>query len=197
MQRRIGFALLLATLAGAAGAADDHWLLRVGVHNVNPKSDNGTVAGAKLTVDSSVRPTVNVDYFFTPNVALDVLAALPFKHDIALNGSTVGSVKDLPPTVSLQYHFMPQARLHPFIAAGLNYTRFFSEKLNGGGNLSLDSSFGFAAQLGLDASLAKGWLLGADLRYMNLDSKVHVNGADAGTAHIDPLVYGITVGRRF
>jgi hypothetical protein len=37
----------------------------------------------------------------------------------------------------------------------------------------------------------------ADVRWMNLDSDVKVDGAKVGTVHIDPVVYGLAVGCRF
>lgn len=190
-------ALVAAAAALPASAANTGWLVRGGIHQIDPKSDNGTVAGAELGVDSQPGPTFNIDYYFTPNLAVDVLAALPFKHDISLNGADVGSVKHLPPTVSLQYHLMPDAAFDPYLGVGLNYTFFMDEKLDGGGNLKLDDSFGLAAQAGVDFKLGGPWLVGVDVRYIDIDSDVKLDGTKIGTAHIDPITYGVTVGYRF
>lgn len=187
-------------LTPALAAESSPWLLRVGAHEISPRSSNGTVAGATLDVDSRLGATFNVAYFLTRHWAVDVLAALPFEHDLSLNGSKVGSTKHLPPTVSVQYHFMPQSGFSPYVGAGINYTTFWEDKLdNSPAALDIEDSWGLAAQLGLDIKLdlAGHWRLGMDLRYIDIDAKVKVGGADAGTARIDPLAYGMNLGYRF
>jgi outer membrane protein len=201
----IALAALAAVAAlgsATASAADSPLMFRVGVHNVDPKSDNGSLLGgaADVTVDSQIGPTINIDYYLTPNLAIDVLGALPFKHDINLNGSKAGSTKHLPPTVSLQYHFMPTAAIDPYVSVGVNYTMFWEDKLdNNGPALELDNSWGLAGQVGVDFALStdRKWVLGVDLRYIDIDTDVKVGGADAGTVNIDPLAYGINVGYRY
>ncbi len=197
-----GIALAALTAASALGAApafaaDGPLMVRVGVHNVDPKSDNGNLG---VDVDSKVGLTFNVDWYLTPNLAIDVLAALPFEHDITAGGSKIGSTKHLPPTVSLQYHFLPGARINPYVGAGINYTMFFEDKLdNSSSSFELDNSFGLAAQAGVDFALdpARRWVVGVDLRYIDIDTDAKINGSKAGTVEIDPLVYGVNVGYRF
>lgn len=196
MKTRILAAALLTAVAMDAGADDSAWRMRVGVHNVDPKSDNGTLAGMRATVDSAAGLTFNVDYFFTPHLAIDVLAALPFEHDIQLNGGAAGSTRQLPPTVSLQYHLQPQAKIAPFVGVGLNYTMFFNEE-SSLGDLRLDDSFGLALQAGVDLAFDRNWSAGIDARWIDIDTKVSLNGSNIGTAHLDPLVYGLTLIRRF
>jgi len=193
-------ALLAVALAGAAlpafAQSKGDWTLGVGVHQVNPKSDNGKLAGGTLPleIDSDVKPTITAEYFLADNLGLEVLAALPFKHDIAIKGvGTVGSTKHLPPTFTLQYHFNSKGKVSPFLGAGINYTTFFSEDTKGildGTKLKLGDSWGLAAHAGLDFAVSKNGALRVDVRYMDIDTKVEVNGAKLGTANIDPLVYG-------
>ena len=78
-------ALSYSAIANAHEKGD--WLLRVGAGMVDPDSDNGNVGGADIDVDSGVSLVFNGTYFFTPNVALEVLAALPFTHDVDLEGA--------------------------------------------------------------------------------------------------------------
>lgn len=200
--KRVAMGSLLVLAASAvmssAVAAEEPgpWQLRVGVHNVRPKSDNGTVGGAKATITSSTRPTFNVDYYFASNWAVDLLAAAPFSHDIKLNGGKAGSTKQLPPTLSVQYHFAPTGPVDVYAGAGVTYTRFFNEH-SSLGNLKLDSSWGPALQLGADYHLGSGWGVGADVRWMRIRSDAHLNGAAIGTAAIDPIAFGATVSKRF
>ncbi len=188
--------LAFGNVAVAAEAGD--WIVRAGAYTVNPKSDNGDV----VSVDNGVGLGFNFTYMFTPNWALEVLAAAPFSHDIDLasNGVKVGETQQLPPTVSLQYHFTTNGSFHPYVGAGLNYTVFFDDKAVGplaGSALSLDDSFGLAAQIGVDFDLSNDWLLNLDLRYIEIETDATLDGAALTTAEIDPFVAGITIGRRF
>jgi outer membrane protein len=200
---RIALATLLAlaatpVLAQSAGS----WTLGVGAHNVAPKSDNGTLTATPLgnldmEVGSNARPTVTAEYFLKDNLGLEVLAALPFQHDIDVVGvGQVGSTKQLPPTVSLQYHF-GTGKVKPFVGVGLNYTTFFSTKSEGaiaGTDLELSDSWGLAGHVGIDFQVGEKAAIRIDYRKIDIDTDVKLNGADLGTnntVNIDPSVYGI------
>lgn len=177
-------------------------IVRLGGHNVAPDSDNGRLAdGAlKVDIDDSFRPSIMVEYMIGRNLGLEVLAALPFEHDIELNGAHAGKTRHLPPTVSLQWHFNPTGKFQPYLGAGLNYTLFFSEKAAGpiaGTDLKLDDSWGLALHAGFDVMRTDKWLWGFDVRWIDIDTDVSVNGAGVGTATIDPIVYGAYLGYRF
>jgi len=197
---------LLALAAAAALALAGFWAWRqvpvdaipdlsIGAHQVNPKSDNGSLAGGTLDVEvgSNVRPTITAEYFIRDNLGIEVLASWPFEHDIDINGlGNVGSTKHLPPTVSIQYHF-GEGKVRPFLGAGVNYTYFFSEDTNGalaGSDLELDDSWGLAAHAGIDFKVGENGAIRIDARWIDIDTDVSLNGADIGTVEIDPLVYG-------
>ena len=188
--------MAFAPLAGAHEQGDK--LLRVGIGTVDPKSSNGDIA----SVDSGTTLVFNGTYMFSPNLGLEVLAALPFSHDIKLaeGGTKVGETKHLPPTVSLQYHFDTAGAFDPYVGAGLNYTVFFDEKTTGpleGSDLDLDASFGLAAQLGFDYSFSDTMYLNFDARWINIETDAELDGAALETVEIDPLVYSLTLGWRF
>jgi len=191
--------LLLAGSAAAIGSAGANDLvLRAGIHNVDPKSDNNAV----VHVDSNATLSLAGEWYFNKNLALDVLGALPFKHDVRLNAdnSKVASVKHLPPTISLQYHFNPAGAFDPYVGVGVNYTMFFDKQTKGalaGTKLTLKNSFGPAVQLGGDFAIGKDWLIGVDVRYIKIKGEAKVNGASIGDVTVDPLVYGVAIGKRF
>jgi len=196
----LGSSLLAAPLAQAHEAGDV--LLKVGVSHVKPKSDNGSVAGGTVDLDvgSSTRPSFSLTYMATKNVGLELLGAFPFQHDIGSNLGTIGKTKHLPPTLSLQWHFLPDAKVQPYVGVGLNYTHFFDTKARGalsGSKLKLDDSWGLAAQIGVDIPLDKKWFLNADVRYMNIKSDVKLDGANIGQTKINPWVATVGVGYRF
>ncbi|MCR9259418.1 MAG: outer membrane beta-barrel protein [Pseudomonadaceae bacterium] len=192
MKKLLLTALLLAYGTSAWAEAGD-FLVRVGASIVDPKSDNHPV----VEVDSGSTLTFNGTYFMTDQWAVELLAALPFKHDIdAVGGGNIGETKHLPPTLSVQYHFMPDQPVRPYVGAGLNYTIFFEEDLDGA-DLSLDNSLGWAAQIGVDIDLTESMFLNADVRYIDIEADAKVNSTSIGTVEIDPWVYGIHVGFRF
>lgn len=197
------FLLLAVGAAPTYAQSAGDWTLGLGAHVVDPKSDNGKLAAGTLPVevDSDVKPTITFEYFVADNLGLEVLAAWPFEHDIAIQGlGTVGSTKQLPPTVSLQYHFNGQGRVSPFVGAGVNYTAFFSEDTTGalaGSKLKLDNSWGLAAHAGIDFAVGERGAIRIDARWIDIDTDVSLNGTKLGTANIDPLVYGASYVMKF
>ncbi len=108
-------ALTLTTALPTQAQDAGDWIWRVGVHNVRPKSDNHDL----VNVDAAASLTFNATYMFAPHWGVEVLAALPFEHDINLNGGgRVAQTKHLPPTVSLQYHFNPNGAWRPLCRRG-------------------------------------------------------------------------------
>jgi outer membrane protein len=192
----IALALILGGVAAPAFAQQaGEWTFGIGAHQVNPKSDNGSVVNGTLDVEvgSNVRPTITAEYFVRDNLGIEVLAALPFQHDIDIAGlGNVGSTKHLPPTVSVQYHF-GDAGVKPFVGLGVNYTRFFSTDTSGalaGSDLELDDSFGLAVHAGIDFKVGEKGAVRIDARWIDIDTDAKLDGADIGTVNIDPLVYG-------
>lgn len=192
----LAIALALGGVAAPAFAQQaGEWTISVGAHQVNPKSDNGSLANNTLDVEvgSNVRPTITAEYFVRDNLGIEVLASWPFEHDIDIKGlGNVGSTKHLPPTVTLQYHF-GNGTVKPFVGAGVNFTTFFSEDTTGalaGSDLKLDDSFGLAAHAGIDFEVSERGSIRIDARWIDIDTDVELDGADLGTVNIDPLVYG-------
>mgnify|MGYP003407575873 FL=1 len=198
-------ALLLAALnllSQPALAANPDWLVKVGAHQVRPDRDNGSLAGGalKTEVANNIRPTFTVEYFVSDTLGIELLASTPFQHDFTLNGVGAGSTKHLPPTLSAQYHFNPSGSVSPFVGAGVNYTHFFQEKTTGplaGTSLHFKDSVGLALHAGVDYKLAPNWVATIDARWIQIDTKASVNGAEVGKVNIDPWVIGGAIGYRF
>jgi outer membrane protein len=203
LKSAVAVALAGGLFAGTVQAYEaGQWLARVGVYGVFPESDNLRLApGATLDVDDGYSLGFNFTYMVNPNIGIELLAALPFQHDVTLTGAgTVIETDHLPPTLSVQYHIMPQGTIHPYVGLGLNYTTFFNTDTKGaltGDNVDLDDSWGIAAQLGIDIDVAPNWFVNADLRYISIESDAKLNGVGIGTVDINPWVFGLTVGTRF
>ena len=195
--RLLPFALLLLIFTHQATAERGDLLVRVGAKVVDPKSDNHSI----VSVDSGTMMTFDVTYMFRDNWAVELLAALPFKHDIDLvDGPKVAKTKHLPPTLSLQYHFAPTAAIRPYVGAGVNLTLFFDEQTTGpleDSSLSLGTSVGPALQAGFDVPIGERLFFNVDVRYMWIETKAKLDGASLGDVEIDPWVFGANLGYRF
>lgn len=187
-------ALASATPALAQSAGD--WTLGLGLGYVSPKDDNGVLAGAATSVDEDTRPTIEVEYFPWDNIGVELLAATPFEHTATISGVGSATVKHLPPTLSLVYHVPTAGKLTPFVGAGINYTVFFSEK-SALGNVKLDDSVGIALKAGVDYAISDKGALRTELRWIDLDSDVTLNGAPIGEVEIDPIVVGVSYVMKF
>ena len=185
--------------AGQASAADSPWLVRGRLVNISPadKSDpvGGTGASDRITVSSKTIVEADFTYFFTPNIAAELILTYPQKHDVKLDGTKLGTFKHLPPTLTVQYHFSPEAQLSPYVGVGVNYTKISSVDLGG---IGLDgSSTGLALQAGVDFKLSKNWSLNVDVKKVGIQSDVYAGGAKISKVKIDPILFGVGVGYRF
>ena len=196
----------------APGAQKGDWIVRAGLSQVNPKSENLDLDGAFVVVDSDISPTFDVTYMFSNHFGIELLAAYPFTHGIDLKpeggpDSRIAQTDHLPPTLSLVWRpFDDKATFQPYVGVGMNYTMFFNEQLRNAPNsvdLKLDDSFGPAAVIGTDIALGedKKWFLNAAVRWMDIDTDATIESddgnSDLGTVEIDPFVYTVGFGRRF
>ena len=203
----------LAMVGGNALALDQgDWFARVGGSYISPNDDSGTIepsfgAGSGIGVDESAQLSFTVGHMVTSNIAVELLAALPFSHDIKGAGTLsglgkIGETKHLPPTLSVQYHLAPKATVRPYVGLGLNYTLFFDEDTSGaleGVGIDLDNSFGVAGQLGVDFDINKDWFFNADVRYIQIDTEASLDtgAGDKVSVDIDPWVFTLAIGRSF
>jgi len=199
-------AAVLATLGmgvamGNAVAQESPWLVRVRAVNLNTadKSDpvGGVGASDRLTVSDKTIPEFDISYFFTPNLAAELVLTYPQKHDVYLDGANIGTFKHLPPSLLVQYHFTPDAPLKPYVGAGINYTTLSKVRLlNGQASLEHDS-VGLVVQAGVDYAIDKQWSLNFDVKKAQIRSDVMIGGAKASRVKVDPLMIGVGVGYRF
>ncbi|MFD1626856.1 OmpW/AlkL family protein [Azospirillum griseum] len=172
----------------------------------------GNIGSAK--VGNDFIPEVDFSYFITDNIAAELIAGTS-RHSVKGNLNSlgnsieVGKVSLLPPTLTLQYHFLPKERISPYVGAGLNYTLFYRENaanaVNPAGlrvtNTDYKNRFGFALQAGVDVALTGAWSLNVDVKkiFLKTDVTATVNGALPVTSKVtlDPWLIGVGVGYRF
>jgi outer membrane protein len=189
----LAVAVVLPT-AQAQTADSGSWIVRARVLYLDPANKDDT--GLDLSIDSKTFPEVDITYFFTPNLAAELVLTYPQKHDVSAGGTKIGSLKHLPPTLSLQYHFTGLGAVRPYIGAGVNYTRFSDVDLPSGVTTDKDS-FGAAVGAGLDFSLGGGWLLNADIKKVQIRTDIAAGGSKLGTFKVDPTLVSLGIGKRF
>lgn len=187
-------ACLLPAAASAASADDGAFIVRGRALHLHSANNDDT--GLGLSINHKTFPELDLTWFATPNLALELVLTYPQKHDVRLGGSTIGTVKHLPPTLSLQYHFTGLAGWRPYVGAGLNYTRFSNVNLPAGVGIDRNS-LGLALGAGADVPLGNGWLINVDLKKVQIRTDVSVGGVNQGTFKIDPVLFSVGVGRRF
>ena len=188
--------LALAAASPALAQSAGDWTVGIGFGYVSPKDDNGLLAGAATTIDENTRPTITAEYFPRDNIGIELLAATPFKHTATIAGVGTATTKHLPPTLSVVYHVPTAGKITPFFGAGLNYTAFFSEK-SALGVVKMDDSFGLALKAGVDFAVSEKAALRTEVRWMDIDTDVSLNGTAIGTAEIDPIVVGVSYVMKF
>ncbi|RCK49322.1 OmpW family protein [Thalassospira profundimaris] len=150
-------------------------------------------------LNNDVVPEVDFSYFLTDNLALELIAATT-KHDLTWQNPNLdaGSVRLLPPTLTLQYHFMPESRWSPYVGAGINYTFFYDSKPGQFNSVKYEDGFGYAFQAGFDYAISGPWSVNLDVKKIFLDTDISINnGANTSKAHLDPWVFGVGIGYRF
>lgn len=199
----LAVAAVCALSSGAAFAqqAEGPWMVRV--RAVNLDSANKDSTGLGLSINNKWMPELDVSYFFTPNIAAELVLTYPQKHDLRANGlGQIGSLKHLPPTLLAQYHFTNFGAFKHYVGAGVNYTRFSSVSFDPAVQAALNpsikkNSFGGALQIGFDYALDKNWSLNFDVKKVFIETDVSSAGTKVGTFKVNPVLVGVGLGYRF
>jgi outer membrane protein len=216
------FAYLLAAAAAVAAvqpayAKAGDILLRGRVIQVHPLEDSTDVLpafpGEEVKVSNAWTLEVDGTYMVTDHIGFELIAATT-KHKVSGKSGTTGNIGKLastwvlPPTLTAQYHFLPEGRIRPYVGAGINYSLFYSEKASDGledavgdTDVELSDSFGPALQAGVDVDVGNNLFLNLDVKWIDMDTtaKLHTEaiGRQKVKVHIDPLVFGVGIGTRF
>ncbi|MES2190051.1 MAG: OmpW family outer membrane protein [Pseudomonadota bacterium] len=189
----VSFLALLSGAAMAQGNAQGPWMVRA--RAVHLSSTNGDSTPLSLSINNKWLPEADISYFFSPNVAAELVLTVPQGQTLRSNGAAIGSFRHLPPSLTLQYHF-PQASFTPYVGAGFNYTRISSVSLPAGVDMKRNS-FGAVLQAGVDIPVAKNTYLNFDIKKEYISTEVSSAGARIGTFRIDPVLFGVGLGWRF
>jgi len=200
MKKQVIAAAVLSTLLSGAAFAQDfkEGSLLVRARAVHLNSDNGDSTGLGLAVNNKWLPEVDFTYFFNKNIAAELILTVPQKHTLSSSvlGGPIGTLKHLPPTLTVQYHFDGLSGFKPYVGAGVNYTRFSSVNLPAGVDIDRNS-WGLALQAGVDIPLSKNLYLNVDVKKVQISTDVSVAGANKGSFKVDPVLVGVGLGWKF
>ncbi len=222
MKRNMTLAAAVAVMTLATGAATGataqtandwqvarkgDWIVTGRITDVSSGADDsiftsaGVDTGLNVDVGNSTMPTLGFTYFLTDNISVEAILGAT-QHEIrAQGGATDVAVHEtwvLPPVVTLQYRPAPEARVSPYVGAGINYMLFFDGQDKNGFTVDLEDGFGYALQAGADVALTGPWTLNVDVKKVWFDSEATVNGgALTSDVNLDPLVVSVGIGRKF
>lgn len=192
------FAAAAQAADGAPGGAGT-WQLRLRAIDVIPAEKSTVNITGKVGVDNSVVPEFDISYYFTDHISSELILGTS-RHDLTYNGTTaLGKAMILPPTLTAQYHFLPNEKFNPYVGAGLNYSLFYNENAaTGFNNLQMHGGLGYALQTGFDYWVDDHWGVNLDVKkiWLNVDAKLN-DGAIRADVDLDPWVVGAGVSYRF
>lgn len=210
MKMKMMMAMLAAAgmLASTVAQAETPWLVRArAVYlDFDNKNKDGlqNVGVGKVEADNRWIPEVDISYFFSKNLAAELVLTWPQQVDVKTGAlGTIGHVDALPPSLLVQYHFTDLGMFKPYVGAGINYTIFTKHSFNapklGGARVSIDNdSVGLVGQVGADFLIDKNWSINVDAKYVSMTAgDVKLNGAKIGKLELNPWTLGVGVGYRF
>jgi outer membrane protein len=161
----------------------------------------GADTGLTTKITDSLVPTLGFTYFVTDNIAVDLIAGTS-THSIDAEGPKTDVVVHrtwvLPPTLSLQYHFLPKSRFSPYLGAGVNYMWFYDGHDLNGFTVKVPSGFGASLEAGGDLAVSQHASINVDLKKIFFSANANINnGAFHSHVNLDPWVPSVGVGWKF
>ena len=203
MRKTIKIAAVSVALAAAfpviAQETQGNWLVRA--RAVDLLFDNGqskTVKTLDIKAENRWIPEVDISYFFTKNIAAELVLTWPQNINIKAGSNKIGQIQALPPSLLIQYHFTDLGAFKPYVGAGVNYTHFYKTHniLDGAANVDNDS-WGLVGQIGMDYQVNKNWSINVDAKYVQMATDVHLGASNIGKLDLNPVTLGVGVGYRF
>lgn len=208
MKKYLITAVLLGSVATFAQKAGE-FHMRVRATGVVPMEDATIGAiGGNVAVTNNLIPEVDFTYYFTDHLAAELILGTS-KHEVvatntALGNIDLGRVMLLPPTLSVQYHFLPTKKLNPYVGVSGNYTIFYDQGTGKGRNgavtdVDYDNAFGYGFQFGMDYKITDKIYWNVDVKklYMNTDVTVGTNLGVTVPADVDLNPWLISTGIGF
>tara|TARA_A100000164_G_C21593317_1_gene623927 strand:+ start:28 stop:681 length:654 start_codon:yes stop_codon:yes gene_type:complete len=178
------------------------WLVGLKVLNLDPDVDSTVSIGGGAVVDDDTVPELDIRYFITDTIAIEAIFGTT-EHKVsakntALGDVNLGTIKVLPPTFTLQYHFKTESKFKPYVGAGINYTFFYDGTPGQFESVKYKDEIGIALNIGFDFVLSDNNFFNIDIKKYDLPTDVNINnGVATADVDLDPLAISIGYGWRF
>ena len=211
-------AVLLNPMSAQALEKGD-WMARLGAAYLAPNDDSGQltgVGGSRVGVDAASTVGFTIGGMVTDNLAIELFGIIPSKHELSgegtlpgLNITEVGDVDVFPPTLSLNWYFMPKSNIRPHIGLGLSGTIYMDPEvstevrnvLGTSTELDVENTIGYGGNAGIDIDISDRTMLSLGVWYIDLDADATLRGAAGGDRKVDievnPVVAFVAYGARF
>ena len=232
MNPKVKVVVLSAALSlGSVTGARADWIVRAGAAWAEPEG-NGLTLPSNIAVPAGIGANPEIDaqhagpeiagditWLFTRNLGLEFWINAPFQTALRLKGSTgsdnFGNTRYMSPMLNLQWHFVPDGNVRPYIGAGVHHTNFSYAAYG-----HIDDETNWTAGAGIDFGPPHhGWLLNIYAKYLALhpdgtfSARSFIPGISppmfppppgasppvsfTNSFGINPWVFGISVGWRF
>ena len=206
MQKSLITILVAGLMAPALSFAEKgDIVVRARVTHIAPDESShlDSSIGDRLEVNSNTIPEIDFSYYFTKNIAAELILAVGSRHDVNIGGGVnagakLGSINLLPPTLTAQWHFNPDQTIDPYVGAGMSYIRAMDRNLNlGTTGITVERNiFGPVLQAGADYNLPNKWLVNFDVKKIWFSTDVSTT-TKIDNLDIDPWVVSFGVGKKF
>lgn len=219
MSVALAVALVFGVCASASAQTAGTWSVAAGINNIAPQGttdplSSPSIVNSTTKVSSDAQPLIDISYMFTDHISAEVGIGTPYTHDLSGSGSLqgagkIGTLKQLPPTVFAQYHFMEaNSAFRPYVGLGLTYAIFSDEKGSGtltavsntGGpatTFKVDNAWGVTPEIGLTYAFNGKWFVDAMVGKTYINTTVHLSTGQSASAPLNPIVTSLVVGYRF
>lgn len=196
----LGLAAVTPERAGAQemmDGTDARWMIRSHVSGV---LIDGTSTELGLDVGDDLAVGMDITFFPTPKVGVNLLAAFISPEVTAMDDGeeiSLGSVKALPPAMTVQYHFPAGESFRPYLGVGGSLVAFFDETGTlAEVNTEIDPGLGLVGQGGFNAFVADGIVFMADFRWVEILNDPEVT-TDIGDDELDFRHFVLSTGIGF
>nr|WP_294543502.1 OmpW family outer membrane protein [uncultured Rhodopila sp.] len=184
------------------------FMVRLRAIGVIPEDNSSSISviGGHVSATAQAAPEVDFSYFLTDHFALELIAAST-RHTISAQGTAVGSFDVgsawiLPPTLTLQYHFLPHSAFSPYVGVGGTVAFWYATSPSNPPvtHFTVGNNVGVALQAGVDYNFSGHWFANFDIKQIFLNADAHIDALGTTVkAHdaLDPLVIGAGIGYRF
>jgi outer membrane protein len=193
---------LLAHAQGSQGADIGHWLVRARTLHLDPGITD--TIGLYVTVSPRRFTELDISWFLRPEWAVEYALTVPQAHSVQSAGFEVGQLRQLPPTLLLQYHVTNLAGglVRPYVGVGVSYTlvdnlRFSPELASQLQATARNRSFALAIGAGLDVPLGRGWVFSIDVKRLQLKTDLNAIDPVFGEFKVRPVLTSAGLGYRF